>query len=321
MDCGGSCPPCGYIGGITDEVMITNTAQLSWEVKAFNKITAGVATTVASGETVSFITKPTGSIFLLPGFTAEEGSTFRTQTKDLPKRFCGGICYDYTLSSALTVPSDELKIYNLLYAVEMRYDIYRSNEEYIYGEYIYSYIISNIERDGNFVLWDCLAGTGYDGSNVPTGRKYYKMKYSIYYCKGAANLDNKEHNFYVDYCYENSVPPCYQKSLPEDSVQSAIPPQFPSPNPDNTPLQSATAPPNFAIIPNPNSGAFQLETNFPLSEIGALKITNPLGITVYEDKKVTEHTIQLQNAASGMYFVVIVLKDGNVLRQKMMVQK
>ncbi|MCL1850685.1 MAG: T9SS type A sorting domain-containing protein [Bacteroidetes bacterium] len=52
-----------------------------------------------------------------------------------------------------------------------------------------------------------------------------------------------------------------------------------------------------------------------------LKITNPLGITVYKTQDVTEHTLQLQNSASGMFFVVIVLKDGNMLTQKMMVQR
>jgi len=59
---------------------------------------------------------------------------------------------------------------------------------------------------------------------------------------------------------------------------------------------------------------------FPLSKIGTLKITNPLGVTVYQTQNVTEHTIQLQNSATGMFFVVITLKDGNVLTQKMVVQ-
>jgi len=148
---------------------------------------------------------------------------------------------------------------------------------------------------------------------VPKGRKDFKMKYSIYYCNGAANLNNKEHNFSVNYVYE--------RSLPEEPEKPETPPQFSPPSPNNTPLPSATIPPNFVIIPNPNLGTFQLETNFPLSEIGALKITNPLGITVYKAQNVTEHTIQLQNLASGMFFVVITLKDGNVLTQKMMIQR
>jgi Zn-dependent metalloprotease len=75
------------------------------------------------------------------------------------------------------------------------------------------------------------------------------------------------------------------------------------------------------LYPNPNSGAFQLEANFPLSDIGNLKIVNLLGVPVYETQTLTSNTIQLRNSASGQHFVVMVLKDGTVLTQKMMVQR
>jgi hypothetical protein len=77
----------------------------------------------------------------------------------------------------------------------------------------------------------------------------------------------------------------------------------------------------FKLIPNPNNGTFQLETNFPLSEISNLKISNLIGTIIYETQHVTEQPIQLPNSASGMFFVVIILKDGAVLTQKMVVQK
>jgi len=77
----------------------------------------------------------------------------------------------------------------------------------------------------------------------------------------------------------------------------------------------------FNLHPNPNPGTFQIETNFPLSEISQLKITNTLGLTVYETQKLSSNEIQLPNSVSGLYFVVMVLKDGTVLTQKMMVQR
>ena len=110
------------------------------------------------------------------------------------------------------------------------------------------------------------------------------------------------------------------KSSTEDSEEPETPPQLSPPNPNDTPLPSATAPPNFVIIPNPNSGTFQSETNFPLSEISNLKISNLIGTTVYETQNVTEPAMQLPNSTSGMFFVVMMLKDGTVLTQKMMVQ-
>ena len=88
---------------------------------------------------------------------------------------------------------------------------------------------------------------------------------------------------------------------------------------DNS-LQQEKEPLKINLYPNPNLGTFQLETNFPLSEIGNLKIMNLLGVPVYETQKVSSHTIQLHNAPAGQYFVVMILKDGTVLTQKMMVQ-
>ena len=304
MDCGGTCPPCKYMGGITDEVTITKTAQLTSVVKAFNKITAGGATTVASGKEVNFITEPTGSIVLLPGFKAESGSKFKTQRKDLNKRFCGAICYDYTLPDHLTKPPEELYIYNLRYAVEFRYDIYEDKER-IYSNYFY------ISRDEDFKLWDCLADI-YDASNVPRGRHYYKMKYTIYYCNGAAHLYSKEHDFYVDYDYE---------TLSKDFEDSEDINTHQSSSSDHLKIQDKKNAPSLSILPNPNPGTFQLETNFPLSAIGNLKITNLMGATVYETQNVASNMVQLQNPAAGTFFVVMILKDGAVLTQKMVIQK
>jgi hypothetical protein len=75
------------------------------------------------------------------------------------------------------------------------------------------------------------------------------------------------------------------------------------------------------LYPNPNPGIFQLETNFPLSDIANLKIINLLGATIYETQNLSSNTIQLPNFASGLHFVVIILKDGSLLTQKTMVQR
>jgi hypothetical protein len=82
-----------------------------------------------------------------------------------------------------------------------------------------------------------------------------------------------------------------------------------------------TAKNSFSFYPNPNNGTFQLEANFPLTDISHFKITNLLGITVYETKNLASNIIQLQNSAQGLYFVVLILQDGSVLTQKMVVQR
>jgi len=84
-------------------------------------------------------------------------------------------------------------------------------------------------------------------------------------------------------------------------------------------LQGNTINKEITLYPNPNPGTFQLETNFPLSDIGNLKIINLLGVTIYETQHITTNTIQLQPSAPGTVFVVMILKDGSVITQKMIV--
>jgi len=79
--------------------------------------------------------------------------------------------------------------------------------------------------------------------------------------------------------------------------------------------------PEFYLFPNPNPGVFQIETNFPLSEVAILKVVNSLGATVYDTQNLTSNTIHLPSSASGQHLVRVILKDGTVLTQKMMIQR
>ena len=78
--------------------------------------------------------------------------------------------------------------------------------------------------------------------------------------------------------------------------------------------------PKVNIVPNPNNGSFNIETNFPLSDIAHFKITNLMGATVYETQNVVSNTVQLPRPTAGTFFVVMILKNGAVLTQKMVVQ-
>ena len=315
MDCGGSCGSC-Y--DVLDEIILTSTAQLYTNnntyspgpmrpnIMAFNKITAKDATSVKSGQTIIFITEEEGKIVLLPGFHAERGSSFTTQRKDLSgsSRICGAICRIEHLSHhhSVTMGSDFLRIYNLFNAVEIEYEImdFESGGVKIYENSL------DITRNGKFYLWNCLSGT-----TNPTGRVWYYVWYNIFYCNNSSYSGT--HHFYVNY-------PSNKSSTEEpDEPENLAPSHFPSSG--NLQIQDGVGYPVLSVIPNPNTGAFQVETNFSLSEIAHFKIINSLGATVYETQNLFSNTIQLQNSTSGLHFVVAMLKDGTMLSQKMVIQR
>ena len=305
IDCGGPyCPSCSDVEDIFIKDKIYS---FDYEVKATNKIIASGNTTVQSGKNVSYITEKTGSIVLYPNFRAEKGSNFNAYSKDLygytracPEDLCTETIW---IKNLCFLTWDELSINHLLYAVKVTYEIYahvpKKGWEYVYGD------SRNVTSNGPFFLWDCHTG-------APITEGYAVC---ILYC--TVTLCNGEKYGYMRYF---NIADQYFKSLPGSPDTPDTPPQFSPPPSNDTPLHSATATPNLVIIPNPNPGVFQLETNFPLTSIGNLKITNLMGATVYETQKVTSNTVQLQNPSSGTFFVVMILKDGAVLTRKMVVQ-
>ena len=296
IDCGGkNCPPCT---DLPKELTIENKEYYDpypydARIRATKKITAKDNTTVKSKGEANYITEEEGSIVLLSGFKVERGGTFRTQMRDLSEysRICPEwICETGSLDKIVR-PRGALGLYDLLYAVKIEYKIYDEQERFVYGE------TRAITRNGYFPLWN-----GTPGAIEGT----YWLSCSIYFCNGMM----------ISFRYQFVVKG-YSKST-EASYTPETPPLFSPPPSNDTP--SATATPNFTIIPNPNPGTFQIETNFPLSAIGNLKITNLMGATVYETQNVVSNTVQLPRPTAGTFFVVMILKDGAVLTQKMVVR-
>ena len=302
MDCGGpDCPPCE---DVPKERTITSTAQLRPDIAAYKKITAKDATTVASGKKVSFITKEEGSIILLPGFTAENGCTFITRRQqDLSEygRICGTICGKWWIPSSCYSFGDNrgLYMYDLQYANKIEYEIYDLN-----GYNLKYSNVKDISNNGTIFLWY----PPFYLENVT-----YRIFYDTYHCDNSKRRGSQD---FTVIGWDNRGKSSNDK--PDETEYLNIP-QFLSP--ENLKIQDEMNAPAFSIIPNPNTGTFQLETNFPLSDIAHLKITDMLGGIVYETKNLTTNTIQIQNATNGLYFVMVILKDGNLLTQKMMKQR
>ena len=302
IDCGGYfCPPCQDLPEekVIENKIFANNNIIYGEVMATKKITAKGNTRVVSGAKARFITEDGGSIVLLPGFKAENGSNFSTQMKDLSaySRICpDSICLTASFAAEISKYGYiYFSIEDLLYAVKIELEAY-DEQELIYSD------IKKVTHNGNF----------YYGIPITNQDTYtYLLDCIVYYCNG----DRHRCKFWLSSSYG------HHKSLNERFEKTDTLLHFSPSHIETTVSSTATSAPQFSILPNPNSGTFQLETNFPLSEIGTLKITNPLGITVYKTQNVMEYTIRLPNSASGMFFVVMMLKDGTVLTQKMMVQR
>jgi hypothetical protein len=215
---------------------------------------------------------------------------------------CGEYCGTEYYPNDLIRFQDDFSAYDLVNVDWVYYEIYNAIDQLLYYAWVH------VTRDGIVPLWDLLTGI-----NSFTPVCYYFVDIWLITCKGKIKGTFRVKLRVTD----------YSKSLNEESEEGETETQSPylSPNIENTVSQNENASPVFSIIPNPNSGSFQLETNFPLTDIGKIKVINLLGNTIYEIQQVTSPTIQLPAVANGQLFVAMILKDGTVLTQKMVVQR
>ena len=304
IDCGGPCTPCVTVP--KQKSFTTATDNLPAVASATEKITAGNATVrVLSGQNVTFITSESGSIVLLPGFEAKAGSNFTTQIKSNSgnefTRICGKWCDGvFHCSSSHVRYKDYYRIFDLINVYKVTYEVTNIQT----GRIVHSGTV-NVEKSGTVEIWDCVTGETYFQS--PT---YYVVELYIYPC-----------NWYSFRHVHKIVVYDESKSLSEEPNKLENPAPSFSPPANNFTHQTENTSPGFTIIPNPNPGVFQLETNFPLSEVAILKVVNSLGATVYDTQNLASNTIHLPSSASGQHLVRVILKDGTVLTQKIMVQR
>jgi len=318
MDCGGPCPPCQHA---PDKVIInTPIEDLPKDVYAINEISAGnAAVKVLSGQNVNF--KTLGTIRLLPGFEAQAGSNFNAQIKgsilsvtaDCDK-FCTPIVSNLYDRWCPLDPGNGNFAINVANVNKIELHIWAPTRIMNDLKEIYSTTVEG--QEGLVFLWD-LIEEDFEYNLKPDGKlREYGYELYLYPCQGGKFS-------FIDYFW------ILNKLHDEDTDKSEfevsdnsenLPPSF-SPPASSITLQDENTTPSFVIIPNPNSGTFQIETNFPLADIDNLKVVNPSGVPVYETQNLVSNEIQLLNAGSGLYFVVATLKDGTALTQKMMLQR
>jgi len=315
VDCGYPCPPCDHA---PDRVIIDSpTSDLPSDVRAVEEIKAGnAAVKVLAGQNVNFTSA--GTIRLLPGFEAQAGSNFNAQIKGSIlsitadcNKFCWPKFYGQFLRWAYPYTLDDVANVDRIYYEIYSYDKW-TDYKFVYSDMVY------VTQEGRVELWDLVTGKNLKGHFVYGKTFTYIIEGKFYPCQNPSSPISFWDFFYV----HNTNDWKYFSSNTDSDFSVPTPPEtFSSPSTNDIPSQDKHTTPSFIIIPNPNPGAFQIETNFPLSEIALIKITNLLGVPVYETQNPTSNTIQLPATVSGQHFVALMLKNGKVLTQKMMVQR
>jgi len=82
---------------------------------------------------------------------------------------------------------------------------------------------------------------------------------------------------------------------------------------------------SFAIVPNPNNGQFQINITFDKQQTGYLQVTNVLGQELrrfnFDGHKNVQVPIDIQQQASGVYFVVLHTANNKAISRKITVTK
>ena len=309
IDCGGPCPSCERAPN--ERHYNTPTTNLPTVARAIQLITAGNAEVkILSGQNVEFITA--GTIDLLPGFEVEAGGNFNASPKGNILSVtgdCNDFCWPFIYTGYNFVRwyhhylfSDVANTYGIYF------EIYWWNH-WDKGMFVINNYVS-VTQDGSVKLWDLVSGN-LKGQLEPGSWHVYLIEGHILPCQDPFS-SKRFRTFFNVHNFPDDLAHLQIESIEDESAF-----HFPSLTIGSPPKIS----PILVVFPNPNPGTFQIETNFPLSEIAHLKITNLLGIPVYETQNVTSYTIQLPASASGQHFVVMHLKDGTLLTQKVMVQR
>jgi hypothetical protein len=324
-DCGGSCPPCQHAPENKVYTVANESQRLPAETYAISNITARDAVTVVAGSTVAFFTA--GSVDLLPGFEARQGSDFTVQIKK--KRLeatadCNAYCDPEFDGSAATsfenIP--ELYINNGwlgYYPDALTYDGTITNAAVISIQ-IYQIKTKNFTQnsykiyestfvpaaDGLVTLWNLRDGTphytsDYVYSDVTNSIvDYWFVSYlTIISCQGEAFT-------YTNHFWVLDAKPSGRRMALNDTLN------YLSEEETQSQMDFADL---FFLYPNPTSGTLTIGSSEPLQAFSDLTLVNSSGQTVYGQKYLDNFTLSLPALPNGEYILSVWINRQPVSRK------
>ena len=329
IDCGGSCPTCDRIDYKNYNSNTSSSNPLPKETHAIRGITAGNANVVVYPQhKVAFYSA--GTIELLPGFSAESGSSFDVQPKS--KRLdatadCNSYCDPFlpNLFNRIGYPFT-LELTNASHVIVNIFQMPQRWNSSIAHCYSNSFSPSH---EGEVLIWDLNSGSPrYNATMMHTEFKNYTLyefraQISILSCQG--RYFSYEYYFYV-------IDPSYSDISPENDL-SDIELEILSERMNlesleimNDPLsensfkhQEDDYANNISIYPNPNNGSFAITNNNTSDPIQKVEIYNTVGQLI-EVVESDFQSIQLAASVQGTLIARIYTSSG-VCVKKMIVQK
>ena len=329
IDCGGSCPPCDRVDYKNYNSNTSPSNPLPKETHAIRGITAGNANVVVYPQhKVAFYSA--GTVELLPGFSAESGSSFDVQPKT--KRLdatadCNSYCDPFlpNLFNRMGYPFT-LELTNASHVIVNIYQIphrWSSNIAHCYSNSF------SPSQEGEVLIWDLNSGSPrYDATMM---RIEFKNDFIYEFRAQIAILSCQGRSFSYIYPF-NVVDPSSSNISPMDDL-SDIEREILRERMNlegleimNEPLsensfkhQEYDYENNISIYPNPNNGSFAITNNNINDPIQKVEIYNTVGqlIEVIESDF---HSIRLAASIQGTLITRIYTSSG-VCVKKIVVQK
>jgi hypothetical protein len=322
IDCGGSCPPCQHAPENKIYTVANESQRLPAETYAISNITARDAVTVVAGSTVAFYTA--GSIDLLPGFEAKQGSGFSAQAKK--KRLeatadCNAYCDpDMTYNGFTILPTYYPMQYELANASSITVSITQQVGTRNSTPLVYESTFAP-PQDGSVVFWDLVSGSPNYAENAKVGDRYIGgvhyanfQFYAIMWitpCQGGKPFEYKR-TIYV----QNLYPASRSAQANSNSDTHSDNKLFATDGSDITDTPDDL----FFLYPNPTSGALTISSSEPLQAFSDLTLTNGSGQTVYGQKYLDNFTLSLPALPNGEYILSVQI-NRQLVSRKVIIQR
>ena len=334
IDCGGPCPPCAHAPDNKTYTIANERIHLPAETYAISNITAQGSVTLMPGTNVSFYS--VGSIDLLPGFWAKQGSNFTAEVKRsrlAATADCNIFCDPPGFVPNVLTPNGDGLNDQLIWIISNSRSIHV--KIYQWKNYHGACLNTNYlvyentiipAQEGAVMLWDLFSGNPQYNSTFfhpvytdQFGWYYFDAYVDIEACQGGTF--SYIQTFWV-MLNNNRSHSAQQEANNQDDTRYTIGHNITQyEDYEFSDMENPTDNSNyFSLYPNPTTGTLTINSNMPLEAFSDLIVTNSSGQTIYGQKYLDSFTLSLPALPNGEYILSLRI-DGQPVSRKVILQR